>query len=164
MLIRGFFVVCMEYSLFTFADSLNNPVMLDQQDIRNHIIALRKEKKITIRSMAQKLEIGENTYANFEKGPTEILHKLVFPVAEILGVSVERLILGENPKVMTQGELMEMKNHSDYYKSLSDRYDNIMSEQRNTIEDLRHRLNTLEELCETQRKVIALMESKDKQK
>lgn len=164
MLIRGFFVVYLDYLLFTFVDSIKGTLMLDQQEIRNHITALRKEKKITIRSMAQKLEIGENTYANFEKGPTEILHKLVFRVAEILGVSVERLLLGENPKIMTQGELMEMKRHSDYYKDVSDRYETTISEQRKAIEDLRHKVSTLEELCETQRKVIALMESKDKQK
>lgn len=164
MLTRGFFVVYIDCLLFTFADSINVTVMLDQQDIRNHIISLRKEKKITIRSMAQKLDVGENTYANFEKGPTEILHKLVFPVAGILGVSVERLLLGEDPQILTRGELMEMKTHNEYYKGLSDHYDSMMSDLRKTIEELKQKVSTLEELCETQRKVIVLMESKDKQK
>ena len=71
---------------------------MDQIKIGKFIQARRKEKNLTQRELAEKLEISDKTILKWETGNGLPEVSLMIPLCEILGVSVNELLSGEKLK------------------------------------------------------------------
>lgn len=69
-------------------------MVLDYKSIGKRIKFTREEKKISIKDIAQKLEIKENNFTNLEKGDTTISLPNLVKISEILEVSIDYLVMG----------------------------------------------------------------------
>lgn len=89
--------------------------------IRENIAAKRKALGLPQEFIAEQLGISLNAYSKIENGPTRLVSNRLVKIAEILGVSLRDLIVGQ---VFTEEEykhacmLMESKHNQDvsYYK------------------------------------------------
>ena len=68
---------------------------MDQIKIGQFIKALRKEKNLTQREVAEKLSISEKTVSKWETGNGLPEVGLMLPLCELLGISVNELLSGE---------------------------------------------------------------------
>ena len=68
---------------------------MNQVKIGQFIKALRKEKKITQREVAERLGISEKTVSKWETGNGLPEVSLMLPLCELLGISVNELLSGE---------------------------------------------------------------------
>lgn len=68
---------------------------MDQVKIGQFIKAIRKEKNLTQREVAEKLNISEKTVSKWETGSGLPEISLMLPLCELLGISVNELLSGE---------------------------------------------------------------------
>ena len=68
---------------------------MDQIKIGQFIKAIRKEKKLTQREVAERLNISEKTVSKWETGGGLPEVSLMLPLCEVLGISVNELLSGE---------------------------------------------------------------------
>ena len=68
---------------------------MDQVKIGQFIKAIRKEKDLTQREVAEKLSISEKTVSKWETGNGLPEVGLMLPLCELLGISVNELLSGE---------------------------------------------------------------------
>ena len=69
--------------------------MLDSLHIR--IREARKKTGLSQKAMAEKLGVGHNCFANFERGDTRLFNRCLYRLAEYLETSPEDLLLGPRP-------------------------------------------------------------------
>lgn len=67
---------------------------MDESTIKSNIETLRKAGHLSQLEMAERLGIDRNTYRGIEKGRTRVLNACLERIAEILGVSLFRLVAG----------------------------------------------------------------------
>ena len=68
---------------------------MDQVKIGQFIKAVRKEKSLTQREVAEKLNISEKTVSKWETGNGLPEVSLMLPLCELLEISVNELLSGE---------------------------------------------------------------------
>ncbi len=61
-------------------------------DIINKILSIMKEKKISQKSLADFLDVGEYTISQWKKGTTKSYIKYIDKIADFLGVSTDYLL------------------------------------------------------------------------
>lgn len=72
---------------------------MDQKKIGKFIAALRKEKKLTQKEVAERLGISEKTISKWEcgNGLPEVVY--MEPLCDILGITVNELLSGEHLRI-----------------------------------------------------------------
>lgn len=76
--------------------------MTDQlKDIGMRLASLRDDCGMTAADMAERLEIPEDEYCEFERGARDFSFSFLYNAAGILGVDVLDLMSGESPKLST---------------------------------------------------------------
>ena len=71
---------------------------MDETTIKGNIERERERQGISQTEMAERLGLDRNTYRNLEKGHTRIFNSNLDKVSDILGVSMEKLVLGYEPQ------------------------------------------------------------------
>lgn len=71
---------------------------MNQEKIGNFISTKRKEKKLTQESLAEKLGVSKNAVSKWERGICLMDMALLKPLSEILGVSINEILNGEEIK------------------------------------------------------------------
>lgn len=71
---------------------------MNQQKLGNFISKLRKEKGLTQQELAAKLHLTDKAISKWERGLSCPDISLLVPLSELLGVSVNELLLGEKIK------------------------------------------------------------------
>lgn len=113
---------------------------MTDSEIRDNIRTIRMSRGFKQEEVARRMGIGTNTFANLEKGPTEIIHKRIPELANILGVSIERLFLGFDPCPPDGDVLQSEINLKEQIKSLIEDYEKKLEQQRNKNEELEYSL------------------------
>ena len=62
---------------------------MDSKDVGKYIKAIREEKKISQRKLAEMIGRGESTIGNYETGATDIPCSVILDMARVLGVGPE---------------------------------------------------------------------------
>ena len=62
---------------------------MDSKDVGKYIKAIREEKKISQRKLAEMIGRGESTIGNYETGTTDIPCSVILDMARVLGVGPE---------------------------------------------------------------------------
>ncbi len=70
-------------------------MVLDYKAIAKRIKFTREEKKIQIKDIAKKLETRESFFENLEKGNVTINLETLVKISEILDVSIDYLVIGQ---------------------------------------------------------------------
>ena len=92
--------------------------MLDSLHIR--IREARKKTGLSQKAMAEKLGVGHNCFANFERGETRLFNRCLYRLAEYLETSPEDLLLGPRPD---QEMLEELTNWEVRKQQIIDEYE-----------------------------------------
>lgn len=83
---------------------------MDNDSIKNNIRNFRNASRLTQEDMALKMDISLTAYRDLEKGRTAIINSNLYKIAEILGASIEELLLGYKPSESTSPLLDDVKN------------------------------------------------------
>ena len=70
---------------------------MDNSSIKKNIGNVRKEKKLTQEELAQRTGMSRNSLREIEVGETRLISEKLGDIADALGVTAERLILGYDP-------------------------------------------------------------------
>lgn len=70
---------------------------MDNSSIKKNIGNVRKEKKLTQEELAQRTGMSRNSLREIEVGETRLISEKLSDIADALGVTAERLILGYDP-------------------------------------------------------------------
>lgn len=94
--------------------------------VSKNIRKLRAENELSIKQMAEKLNISTTAYTNIEKGRTDISIKRIVEIAEILQISFTKVINVEgNINGYTQnnstGDVNHLNNNAIYHQSEKER-------------------------------------------
>lgn len=94
--------------------------------VSKNIRKLRAENELSIKQMAEKLNISTTAYTNIEKGRTDISIKRIVEIAEILEISFTKVINVEgNINGYTQnnstGDVNHLNNNAIYHQSEKER-------------------------------------------
>ncbi|MBR6053966.1 MAG: helix-turn-helix domain-containing protein [Bacteroidales bacterium] len=73
--------------------------------MRVNITRAREKSGFTQKAVAESLGISRTAYSKIEKGPTKILGRRIGKIAEVLGVSLDELLLGYIPDPDSAGRL-----------------------------------------------------------
>lgn len=95
---------------------------MDQMKIGKFITTCRKEKHITQQQLAELLDVSTNAISKWERGLCLMDIRLVQPLSQILGVSVNELLSGEkildvDYKQKAESNLIDLA-HYNHYKSI----------------------------------------------
>lgn len=84
-------------------------------DIHERIRVLREAKGLSQSDIANSLKIATQNYWKIEKGKTELTVSRLTQIAEILGVSVIKLLTGEAQKVEDSEEVKKLEEEVKYW-------------------------------------------------
>ena len=93
--------------------------------IAQRIQGLRDIVGISVEEMAKALDISEQEYREYEKGETDFSFSFLYTVANVLGINITDLILGESAKLdiytyVPAGEGIVLKRSQEYeYRHLA---------------------------------------------
>lgn len=71
---------------------------MNQQKFGNFISKLRKDKKLTQQELAKKLGVTDKAVSKWERGLSCPDISLLIPISDILGITINELLLGESIK------------------------------------------------------------------
>lgn len=78
---------------------------MDQQKMGKFISSLRKEKGLTQQELAEKLGVTDKAVSKWERGIGCPDISLLVPISEILGISINELLLGEQKKELKENDI-----------------------------------------------------------
>lgn len=91
--------------------------------IKEKIFEIRRKKGLSQETMAQLLSISTNAYRKIERGKTILISDRLWDIAKVLEISVEELVLDEDPvdgstladreRKAYQSEIKNLKNSND---------------------------------------------------
>ncbi|MBR1872889.1 MAG: helix-turn-helix transcriptional regulator [Bacteroidales bacterium] len=123
---------------------------MDDSSIKSNISSERESKGITQAELADMLGIDRNTYRSLEKGGTRILNSHLDRLAEVLGVTKEKLVLGYEPLGPE-----ENKKLGDYHDLWQKRYEGLHETYTEEIARLKNEISHLREMNELLKTQIA---------
>lgn len=118
---------------------------MDNKSVKNNIYKARIEKGLSQADVAEKLKISQTSYHKIEKGSTSLISERVTHIAEILGVSDEKLVLG-----------YDVPSEAESQKKLEE----AVSAYNIIIKEKEKRISELEEIIEDKKSIIAFLEEK----
>lgn len=124
---------------------------MDNITISENIERLKKEAGITQDVLADRAGISRTSLQNILSAKVKLFNRHLPAIAEALGVSLEKLMLGYEPCDPDEGLLRSEVDHQAQLHELADDYEA-------RLDNLRHRCELLEELCENQKQRILLLE------
>ena len=86
---------------------------MDNSSIKENIVRRRTAEGISQDEMAKRLDISRNAYRSIEKGESRVISDRLKDIADNLGISLEELVLGYNPR-NGSGELNEMRERYEH--------------------------------------------------
>lgn len=125
---------------------------MDESRIKGNIEKARADLGISQTEMAERLGIDRNSYRNLEKGRTRIINSNMDRLSELLGVSVEKLVLGYEPQNPEEGSL------HDYQERYQVERDSLVDGYEKKLEILRLELEKEKEVSKALRKTIETSE------
>ena len=72
-------------------------------ELHSRIRRAREQAGLSQEEMAEALGVGRTTYINFETGRSRLFHRLLEPMAERLGLSLEELLFGPRDDQLLEG-------------------------------------------------------------
>lgn len=120
---------------------------MDNASIKNNLRNLRKSRNLTQEEMAYKMGISLTSYRDFEKGGTAMISQHIPHAAEILGTSVEEIILGYRPEP-SEGPFLE---------DVRQEYGGQISILERRIADLEKLTESLEETIKSKNEIITML-------
>lgn len=103
-------------------------------EMKNRLIGLRKEKKMTQREVADKLGIARTTYSGYENGSREPDNDTLQKLADFFGCTLDYL-LGRSEIKYNENKLDEKDRRA------IDAYMNLPEEIKNNIRGIIHQFN-----------------------
>ncbi len=82
---------------------------MNQQKIGNFISELRRKKKLTQQELAKKLGVTDKAVSKWERGLSCPDISLLIPISDILGVTINELLIGENISEINDIDLINKK-------------------------------------------------------
>lgn len=134
---------------------------MDNYSIKNNILALRLEHKMSQEQMAQALGISRNAYRNIEKGETKLVSDMVRRIADWAGITPEEVLLGYIPSKNDSLVLRDMRDRYDTrLKDLAEDYELQMEHLRNENALLREMIEGKDDNIRTLRSMVSLLEKR----
>ena len=82
-------------------------------ELHTRIRRVREQAGFSQEEMAEMLGVGRTTYINFETGRSRLLHHLLEPMAERLGLSLEELLFGpRDDRLLEDGKALQLAQQS----------------------------------------------------
>ena len=119
---------------------------MDNRSIKENILKLREERKLTQEHVADIMGITSNAYWGIETGKTQLISKRIFQIAKIFDVSVNDIIYGHDIEKEILTKFLE-ENQGKYEK-----------EKASAIKDLQSEIESLKAQLHDKEKIIRLME------
>ena len=119
---------------------------MDNRSIKENILKLREERKLTQEHVADIMGITSNAYWSIETGKTQLISKRIFQIAKIFEVSVNDIIYGHDIEKEILTKFLE-ENQTRYEK-----------EKASAIKDLQAEIESLKAQLHDKEKIIRLME------
>ena len=119
---------------------------MDNRSIKENILKLREERKLTQEHVADIMGITSNAYWSIETGKTQLISKRIFQIAKIFDVSVNDIIYGHDIEKEILTKFLE-ENQTRYEK-----------EKASAIKDLQAEIESLKAQLHDKEKIIRLME------
>ena len=119
---------------------------MDNRSIKENILKLREERKLTQEHVADIMGITSNAYWSIETGKTQLISKRIFQIAKIFDVSVNDIIYGHDIEKEILAKFLE-ENQTRYEK-----------EKASAIKDLQAEIESLKAQLHDKEKIIRLME------
>lgn len=120
---------------------------MDNIFIKNNLRNFRRDRKMTQEEIALRINMSLTAYRDLERGNTAIINNNIPKIAEILGTSVEELLLGYRPDADQYPVINEMQ--SEYGGKIT------VLEQR--ICDLEKLVLSLEETIRSKNEIIEML-------
>ena len=126
--------------------------------IRENISRAREKYGFTQKAIAEALELSKVSYHALEKGTTRILNPNIYKIADILGISVEELILGYKPDPESAGRLAQMKaEYGEKRKTLVSGYEEKLGASSRENTTLQALVESQKETIRNQEEIIAML-------
>ena len=119
---------------------------MDNRSIKENILKLREERKLTQEHVADIMNITSNAYWGIETGQTRLISKRVFQIAKVFDVSVTEIICGQG---------LEQEILSKFLEESQAKYER---EKASAIKDLQAEIESLKLQLQDKEKIIRLME------
>lgn len=130
---------------------------MDNASIKENIFRIRIEKGLSQDEMARKLGVVRNTYRKIEKGDLKLISEHIAAIADVFGISEEKLVLGYKPAVQT-GELEDLRvDYDTRIARLTAAYENTIGKLRKEIESKDAEIRDLRSMIEDKIEIISLL-------
>ncbi len=125
--------------------------------IKGNIYLKRKELSLTQEELAQKLGISVTAYRDLERGNTNMLNPHIPKIAEILGTSIEELILGYIPLSEDVKTLEDLEaKYQTKAKIREEELETRIRELQNQVIYMQTAIDSLKEAVQTKNDIIGL--------
>ena len=131
---------------------------MDNSSIKGNIEFYRNLKNLSQTEMALRTDMTRNAYRSLEKGGTVLLHEKLPRIASALGISTEQLVLGYEPRPLSEGELRSSENHAEQIHALTEDYENRLSKLQADVDVRDTCIKSLEENIEHLKSIISRQE------
>lgn len=121
---------------------------MNSESVSRNVREYRIGHSMTQQQMADRLGITREAYSRIENGITKLISDYIFRISEILDVSPQDLIMGEDAP-SRDGLLMEARGE------MEDRLIHMSNEYERKLEARDTEIASLRELCDTQKETIA---------
>lgn len=130
---------------------------MDEKTMRENIARAREKFGLTQKEIADSLGISRTAYSKIEKGPTRILSRRVTRIAEVLGISLDELLLGYIPDPDSAGKLeLERADYGMKKASLIAGYEEKLEAASREIAAFRALVESLRDTIRNQEEIIAM--------
>jgi len=134
---------------------------MDEKSIIDNLENKRLEKGFTQSEIAEKIGIARNTYVNLISGRTRVISEHLQPLADLLGVGLDELLLGYKPFKESDSLLKDSNGFEEQRLALIKKYEDDLTAMRDrlkyrdeTIADLRNHIKTLQEIISMQKRQL----------
>lgn len=134
--------------------------MITQQQIRQNLLAAREAAKLTQEEIAHKMGISRQTYINLEKGKTKIYNPKLTKASLICGVPEEKIILGYNPKKLSELQLHENDHQKEIMERMKAEYEKKIADRDYKIELLNRLVTSLSQTVKAKDDFILFLQQK----
>lgn len=130
---------------------------MDNSSIKENIVRRRTAEGISQDEMAKRLDISRNAYRSIEKGESKVISDRLKDIADNLGISLEELVLGYNPR-NGSGELNEIRERYEHAEiSMKEDYEKRILALNNKISMLEDTIRDLREIIELKTEVNSML-------
>jgi len=134
---------------------------MDEQSIIGNLESKRQEKGLTQNELAERIGIARNTYVNLVSGKTKVINEHLRPIADVLGIGLDELLLGYKPDKTPEALLKDVNDFEEQRLSLIRKYEDDLAAMRDklngkdeTIADLRKIIRAQEEIISMQKRQL----------